>query len=217
LTENRSAPSIWHQLEVVRERPHPVRNEVILRKSNIRITAGDHFRYIAMRDAEATRKVFDFVGKEGVGSGLTDQRFDRSAITGTSSGLNRVGLRNACAGSRYVCKCANAEGIAFAHEQRAPAIARKEPRLRLNRSKLTQCLQRGGAAHDDVGIEAGGAGELQREVTECDCPGPYSLNDDRLWQRDGHDIVEVQVSISGSCLAHEGNAPTISSLSSAIR
>src|SRR5262249_53905100 len=130
----------WHQLEVVRERPHPVRNEVILRKSKIRITACDHFRHIAMRNAEATRKVFDFVGKERVSSGLADKRFDRSAITGTSSCLDRVGLRNACASWRYICKSANAEGIAFSHEQRAPAIARKEPGLRLNCSKLTQRL-----------------------------------------------------------------------------
>src|SRR5262249_23307701 len=149
-----------------------------------------------MRNAEATRKVFDFVGKERVSSGLADKRFDRSAITGTSSGLDRVGLRNACAGWRYICKSANGEGIAFSHEQRAPAIARKESRLRLNCSKLTQRLQWSGAAHDDVGIETGSAGELQREVTERDCPGPYSLNDDRLRQRDDHDIVEVQVSIS---------------------
>jgi hypothetical protein len=61
---------------------------VILRESNVRVTAGDHFRHIAMRNAEATRKVFDLIGKECVSSGFADQRFDRSAITGTSSQLH---------------------------------------------------------------------------------------------------------------------------------
>src|SRR5215469_4650308 len=40
----------WHQLEVVWKGPHPVRNQVILRKSNICITACDHFRHVAVGD-----------------------------------------------------------------------------------------------------------------------------------------------------------------------
>src|SRR5262249_43940461 len=77
-----------YELKMIWECPHPEGNEVILRKSNVRVTAGDHFRHIAMGNAEAARKVLDLVCKERVSGGLADQRFDRSAITGTSSGLH---------------------------------------------------------------------------------------------------------------------------------
>jgi hypothetical protein len=139
---------------------------VILCKSDVRVTARNHFRRVAMCDAEATRKVFDLVREECVGGALADLRFDRSTVARTSSGLDRVGLRHARAGARHVREIMDTEWIAFSHEQRAAAIARKESRMRLDGSKLTQGLQRSGPAHDDIGVKTGGARKLEGEIAE---------------------------------------------------
>ncbi len=62
-----------HRLEVVREYPRPVRNEVMPCKGHVRITAGNHLGEIAMHDAEAPRKAPHLGGKQGVGTGFPQQ------------------------------------------------------------------------------------------------------------------------------------------------
>src|ERR1700736_238353 len=63
-----------HRLEVVREYPRPVRNEVMPGKGHVRITAGNHLGEIAMHDAEAPRKTPHLGGKQSVGGGFSKQR-----------------------------------------------------------------------------------------------------------------------------------------------
>jgi len=89
---------------------------VVLREPDIRIAAGDHLRNIPMRDAEAPREVLHFFGKEGVGRGLTDQRFDCGAVADSRVGFDRIGLSEACARARHVSKTVNSEWIAPADE-----------------------------------------------------------------------------------------------------
>src|SRR5262245_37452171 len=47
-------PSNLNELELVREYPCPIRDEVAPREGNVRIAAGDHLGKIAMHDAQTT-------------------------------------------------------------------------------------------------------------------------------------------------------------------
>src|SRR5262245_33674982 len=137
--------------------------------------------------------MFDFVGKECVGGGLSYQRLDRSAIAGARSRLDRVGLRDARTGAGHVSKIVNAERIAFSHQQRAPAIAGKELRLGFNNSELAYCVEGTRPSHHDVRIEAGVAGKLENEIAESDSSSTHRLDDDRLRHGYNHNIVEVEI------------------------
>jgi hypothetical protein len=71
-----------HKLEVVREYPRPIRNEVILREGYVRIAAGDHLGKIAMHNADTAWKVRHLRSEESIGSGYSDQLADRNAVPG---------------------------------------------------------------------------------------------------------------------------------------
>src|SRR5262245_30302603 len=118
-------PRDGHQLEVPREGARPVRNEVVLRESDVGVTARDHFGDISMGDAEAAGELLDLFGEEGVGGRPSDQPLDRSTVAGAGASLDRIRLCDPGAGSRDVGQATNAQGIALADEQGAPAIARE--------------------------------------------------------------------------------------------
>src|SRR5262249_57310265 len=119
-----------YKLEMIRECPRPIRNEVVLREANVRITTGKHLGYIPMSNAEATWEVLDLFCKEGVGRRFSDQPFDRSAVAGARSRLHRISLCDTCAGTRHIGEAMNSEWIAFADKQRAAAILREIAGLR---------------------------------------------------------------------------------------
>src|SRR2546422_902872 len=123
-----------HQLEMIGERPRPIGNEMVLSKAHVRVTAGDHLGHIAMSDPETAGKMLDLLCVESVGACLSDQPFDRGAIAGASSRLDRVSLSDASPGARHVGEAVNSEWIAFADKQRAAAIFRKVAGLRLEDS-----------------------------------------------------------------------------------
>jgi hypothetical protein len=59
----------------------------------------------------------------------------------------------------------NPEWIAPANQQGKATISCEETRLRLDHAELSQLSQGVGPAHDDIGIEAEIAADVEREVT----------------------------------------------------
>src|SRR5499427_737180 len=185
-----------NELEVVREYPRPVGDEVVLREGDISIAAGDHLRKIAMHDAEAARKVGCFRGEDRVGGGRSDQRVDGRAIPCPSSRFaDGIRERDPCAGPYDIDEAMNPEGVAFAHQQRRTAILRKEVRLRLDHGGLPQLSQGLRSSHDDVRVKAGLPADVEREVPQGDASREDHLDDGGLGQGHHHDIVDVEIGV----------------------
>src|SRR5262245_12441304 len=89
----------------------------------------------------------------------------------------------------------NPEWIAFADKQREAAILREETSLPLDHSHLAQLPQRVGATHDDVGIEAGLATDVERQVAKRDSASPDHLDDDRLGYGHHYYVVQIEIGI----------------------
>src|SRR5205807_3024315 len=70
-----------YQLEVPREYPRPVGNEVVLRERGVRVAARDHLREVAMHDAEASGEVGNLRSEQGIACRFSDQPFDRGTIS----------------------------------------------------------------------------------------------------------------------------------------
>jgi hypothetical protein len=189
-----------HQLELIWKSARPIGNEMVLREADIGVTPRDHLRDIPMSDAEATGKVLDLVGKEGVGGRLSDQPFDGGPVAGVRACLDQVSLRDAGAGTCHVGKATNLERIALADKQSAAAIPREVAGPRLENSELVQFPQRSRPTHDDIGVETRRTGEVDREIAERDCARTDDLDDHRLRQSHDHDVVQVEIRILRLCL-----------------
>src|SRR5262249_31508733 len=110
------------QLKMIRECSHPVGDQVVLGKSNVRVTAREGFGDIAVGYSKAPRKLFDLVRKDGIARGFSDQGFDRGDIASARCRLNHISLGQACAGSCHIGETVDAERIALADNQRATAV-----------------------------------------------------------------------------------------------
>jgi hypothetical protein len=66
---------------------------MVLREADVGITPRDHLGDIPMSDAEATGKVVDLVGNEGLGGRLSDQPFDSGPVASVRACLGQISLR----------------------------------------------------------------------------------------------------------------------------
>src|SRR5215470_16750292 len=99
--------------EVSREDARPVRDQVIPREGDIRVTAGDHLGEIAMHDPEATRKSRHLCREESVGGGRPEQRVGGGSALGTN--IPRIGQRDSRTRAAHIGETLNTERVAFAH------------------------------------------------------------------------------------------------------
>ena len=83
----------WDQLKMVRERSHPIRNQVVLGEPDVRVTTREGLGDIAVSYSEPAGKVFQFVRKDSIRYRLSDQRFNRGDVAGAPRRLNHIGLR----------------------------------------------------------------------------------------------------------------------------
>src|SRR5262245_35170155 len=123
------------------------------------------------------RKMLDLSGEEGVRGGLSDQGLDRGAVAGARIGLDQIRLRDASASAGDVGEAMDTERVALADKQRAAAVLGKKAGLRLNDTKLAQFPLRGWPAHDEIGEEARGTAQVEREIAEGDRAGADHLDD----------------------------------------
>src|SRR5215510_6358071 len=180
---------------MIRECSDPVRNEVILRKTYIRITARDHLWHIAVSDSEATWKMLHLSGKDRLRCSLSDQCLHSGTVATTRSRFDRICLGNSRTGPCNVGETMDSERIAFANNEGAATILRKAARLRLDNAELEQLLQWRASAHDDIRVVAGGAGHVDSQVPKHNRARIDHLNDDRLRQGYKNDVVEVEIGI----------------------
>src|SRR5262249_9141202 len=129
---------------MIRECPRPIRNEVVLREADVRITTGEHLGYIPMSNTEAAWEVLDLFCKEGVGPSFSNPPSPASVFPAPAPRLHRISLCDTCACTRHIGEAMNSEWIAFADKQRATAILREIAGLRFEDSELAQFLQRSG-------------------------------------------------------------------------
>src|SRR5215471_4124955 len=149
---------------MIRECSDPVRNEVILRKAYIRITAGDHLWHITVSDSEATWKMLHLFGEDRLSCSFSDQCLHCGTVATTRSRLNRICLGKSRTSPCNVGETMDAERIAFANNEGAAAILRKAARLRLDNALLEQLLQGRTPAHDDIRVVTRGAGHVDSQV-----------------------------------------------------
>src|SRR4030095_17121913 len=89
-----------YELEMIRECPRPIGNEVVLREADVRIATGEHLGYISMSNTEAAGEVFNLFCEEGVGRRLSHQPLDRGAVAGARSRFDPIGRRAPRAATR---------------------------------------------------------------------------------------------------------------------
>src|SRR5262245_8090085 len=117
---------------MIRECSDPVRNEVILRKTYIRITARDHLWHIAVSDSEAAWKMLHLSGKDRLRCGLSDQCLHSGAVAITRCRFDRICLRDSRTGPGDVGETMDAKWIALANDECAATVLRKAARLRFD-------------------------------------------------------------------------------------
>src|SRR5262245_29546630 len=153
---------------MIRECSDPVRNEVILRKTYMRITARDHLRNIAVSDSEAAWKMLHLSGKHRLRCSLSDQCLHSGTVATTRSRFDRIRLGDSRADPCHVGETMDAERIAFANNEGAATILRKAARLPLDDAELVQLLQGRAPAHDDIRVIVRGTGDVDSQVPEHD-------------------------------------------------
>src|SRR5262249_7188238 len=117
---------------MIRECSDPVRNEVILSKAHIRITAGDHLWHIAVSDSKATWKMLHLSRKDRLRCSLSDQCLHSGTVATTRSCFDRIRLGKSCTSPCNVGETMYAVWIAFAYNEGAATVLRKAARLRLD-------------------------------------------------------------------------------------
>src|SRR5262249_53209408 len=104
---------------MIRECSDPVRNEVILRKAYIRITAGDHLWHIRVSNSAAHWKMLPLLGERGLSFSFPAKSLHCGTVPITRSRLNRICLGKSRTSPCNVGETMDTERIAFANNEGA--------------------------------------------------------------------------------------------------